>query len=503
MKTKIEKLAQIESDNLDLHQGPSELRLENYSTKSVDESKASVYFTPNEGHMSPQPLQTSPIHINYMHDHYPGAASVLSPNSSETTPKLWKSVVVTRTPKKHVHHHNHHPHHRYSYTPKFNGSFLDEEDEENFIIPDQLFRSDTYDLSCDCFDTIAAGPIKMENGISLEPSTSRGRQSASTRSSLKSLPSTSGYSASRLRNRPKDSRSSFEKENLLSPENHWAPQVYEFNNRDSHESDIRGVLKRKRKSKLSDTFYSMEDVPATFDSDEAPQSSTKSSSGSPTGSIEKAIAPPLEKKNSHVSIDEKSGKILSFTSSNSSNDCPDNKDSEMKPNINEFLQDDKPLNDNKFILLQQSNSLPEIAVICGRRSAKNCNDINLSTLKSSTPSSTATISSSSNNNSLISSSNSPHISNNNTSNGKNVILAVNESQEAADFSKLNQIGRNADKVGSSLRSSNSSLGFADRETSTINKKNIVLNIDPLQSISNSSLIDGVELELHDVSTSSV
>lgn len=65
LKTKIDKLAQLDHKNLDALKG-----LENYSTKSIDDSRASVYFTPNDGNMSPEPLQTTPIHINYINDNF-------------------------------------------------------------------------------------------------------------------------------------------------------------------------------------------------------------------------------------------------------------------------------------------------------------------------------------------------------------------------------------------------------------------------------------------------
>lgn len=65
LKTKIDKLAQLDNKNLEALKG-----LEIYSTKSIDDSRASVYFTPNEGNMSPEPFQTTPIHINYINDNF-------------------------------------------------------------------------------------------------------------------------------------------------------------------------------------------------------------------------------------------------------------------------------------------------------------------------------------------------------------------------------------------------------------------------------------------------
>ncbi|XP_055540031.1 uncharacterized protein LOC129726874 isoform X2 [Wyeomyia smithii] len=76
--------------------------LENYSTKSVDESKASVYFTPNEGHLSPEPslqLQLSPIHINYINDGtmIPVDRTASGEIGLEDTPRSFKSVVAGST----------------------------------------------------------------------------------------------------------------------------------------------------------------------------------------------------------------------------------------------------------------------------------------------------------------------------------------------------------------------------------------------------------------------
>lgn len=70
--------------------------LEHFSAKSVDESKASVYFTPNDGQMSPEPplqLQLSPIHINYIND---GVGEGEMGNFGDT-PKSFKSIVTGPT----------------------------------------------------------------------------------------------------------------------------------------------------------------------------------------------------------------------------------------------------------------------------------------------------------------------------------------------------------------------------------------------------------------------
>ncbi|XP_053674822.1 uncharacterized protein LOC128725126 [Anopheles nili] len=69
LKAKIEKLSQmegVENPQAKVIGADYALKyLENFSAKSVDESKASVYFTPNDDHASPEP-QISPIHINYI-----------------------------------------------------------------------------------------------------------------------------------------------------------------------------------------------------------------------------------------------------------------------------------------------------------------------------------------------------------------------------------------------------------------------------------------------------
>uniref|UniRef100_A0A182YQI2 Ig-like domain-containing protein n=1 Tax=Anopheles stephensi TaxID=30069 RepID=A0A182YQI2_ANOST len=70
LKAKIEKLSQMEGNENPpakaLGADYALKYLENFSTKSVDESKASVYFTPNDDDQaSPEP-QISPIHINYL-----------------------------------------------------------------------------------------------------------------------------------------------------------------------------------------------------------------------------------------------------------------------------------------------------------------------------------------------------------------------------------------------------------------------------------------------------
>ncbi|XP_053693086.1 uncharacterized protein LOC128741347 [Sabethes cyaneus] len=112
LKAKIEKLSQLDAATAAAaaaaianaaavpKSGSGHLKyLENFSTKSVDESKASVYFTPNEGHLSPEPslqLQLSPIHINYINDGtmVPLERAAIGEVGVEDTPRSFKSVVA-------------------------------------------------------------------------------------------------------------------------------------------------------------------------------------------------------------------------------------------------------------------------------------------------------------------------------------------------------------------------------------------------------------------------
>lgn len=113
LKAKIEKLSQLDpvaasavvaaavsaaNGGVVVGKAPSsKFNLENMSAKSVDESKASVYFTPNDGHLSPEPplqLQLSPIHINYINDVTMGEGTSVPPGPlGGDTPKSFKSVL--------------------------------------------------------------------------------------------------------------------------------------------------------------------------------------------------------------------------------------------------------------------------------------------------------------------------------------------------------------------------------------------------------------------------
>lgn len=150
LKTKIEKLAQFDAQNLDCK---SPDYPEHFSTKSFDESKASVYFTPTDGHLSPQPLQVSPIHINYINDDV---------NDSEAAGYSgdWRSMAISNSAKSNV------PGQRNSFTLPF--SFLEEGDEGNFIIPDPVYSDDAFNVSCERFqDAIDTPDVPI---MSIEPS---------------------------------------------------------------------------------------------------------------------------------------------------------------------------------------------------------------------------------------------------------------------------------------------------------------------------------------------
>jgi hypothetical protein len=130
LKSKIEKLAQIETENLDCL-SPTDYH-EQFSTKSIDESKASrqsVYFTPNDGHLSPQSSQMSPIHVNYLNEE--GAAGGC--DIDDARGGGWKSAVILRNAVRA----NHNPVQRNSFV--LPTDYLDEADEGNFIIPDPIY----------------------------------------------------------------------------------------------------------------------------------------------------------------------------------------------------------------------------------------------------------------------------------------------------------------------------------------------------------------------------
>uniref|UniRef100_A0A182P4B2 Ig-like domain-containing protein n=1 Tax=Anopheles epiroticus TaxID=199890 RepID=A0A182P4B2_9DIPT len=113
LKAKIEKLSQMEGNEGNpptkvLGSDYALKYLENFSTKSVDESKASVYFTPNDDDQATPEPQISPIHINYLNGRPAledgeeeavgvaglSAAAKLHLGGAADTPKSFKSVIA-------------------------------------------------------------------------------------------------------------------------------------------------------------------------------------------------------------------------------------------------------------------------------------------------------------------------------------------------------------------------------------------------------------------------
>lgn len=176
LKTKIEKLSQLEGENLDCKSPDFH---EHFSTKSFDESKASVYFTPNEGHLSPQPMQFSPIHINYINEDMIGCDSA-GYDDEATGP--WRSVSLRNVPKSHQ---------RNGFTLPCD--YLDEEDEPygNFIVPD---------------------PVYVDNGFN---DRFPDKTDTPTNPSLMSIDRSSDQSARKRKKRYREHRRSRENETLL------------------------------------------------------------------------------------------------------------------------------------------------------------------------------------------------------------------------------------------------------------------------------------------------
>jgi len=217
LKTKIEKLSKIETSNLDCKSPDYH---EHFSTKSIDESKASVYFTPTEGHLSPQP-QLSPLHINYINENMIGC------ESADEASGLWRAGLMRGSNRTHL-------------TPGQRNSFhlpcdyLEEGDEgisNNFIVPDPLYCEVPLRLPSERFDDVIGTP---------------------TSTSMVSLSSTAGDTARRRkrRNHNKErelkSRYLVENEVLLMHEIDTSkgarPKVYRFHHYDHKEPGSSGGL---------------------------------------------------------------------------------------------------------------------------------------------------------------------------------------------------------------------------------------------------------------------
>lgn len=386
MKTKIEKLAQLDAESIDCKSPDYH---EHFSTKSFDESKASVYFTPNDGHLSPQPLQFSPIHINYINEGMIGCESASFIDDARGN---WRSNPIKQLANSR--------NQRNSFTLPCD--YLDEADEShsNFIVPEPNYNEGVFRFSNnDRFQDVAETPS----------------------SSLMSVNSSSDHSSRKRKKRFRDhrrSRPSIENEMLLMQDvvhdvsKGARPKIYGYHNYERANQRDPGELTKTQTNGRNSSFSSPEDVES-----DAPGTSSSVS---------------VKKVNSQVNIDEKTGKVVS---SSTSNDC------DLATNIN---GDNKTMN-QKVLKLQASSSLPDLQVG-----------------ETSTPSSTGTISSNSNNQIA------------GTGHGVHVILAL-ESQED---DKLNQMDDTID----------------GGDANNLMKRNIKLNIELASSNESSSTASSNNLE---------
>lgn len=295
LKTKIEKLAHLETENLDCK---SPDFLEHFSTKSFAESKASVYFTPTEGHLSPQPLQLSPIHINYINE---GMIGCEAAGYSDEANGPWRSIPFRNVPRNHSAQRN-------SFTLPFD--YLDEEDEPgNFIVPDPVYADDSFKYSSERFHDVIDTPSASMMSVN-----------------------SSDLNARRRKKKYKDhrrSRQSIENETLLLQDivhdvsKGARPKVYGFHNYGNRYEGLR---------KSQDPIG--EHVNPTFEQESEAEARSSSSDG-------------VKKVNSLVNVDEKTGKVLAVSTSN---------DLDLATN---FDGDEKMMNE-KIIKLQSSNSSPDL-----------------------------------------------------------------------------------------------------------------------------------------------
>lgn len=298
LKTKIEKLAHLESENLDCKSPDYH---EHFSTKSFDESKASVYFTPTEGHLSPQPMQLSPIHINYINE---GMIGCEAAGYNEDFNGHWRSIPLINVPRNQTAQRN-------SFTLPFD--YLDEEDEApgNFIVPDPVYVDESFMYSSDRFHGVDG------------PSTS-----------MMMPMNSSDLSSRRRRKKYKDhrrSRQSIENETLLMQDivhdvsKGARPKVYGFHPR-----------------KLQDPVGEHVN-PTFFDQDTEDQTLSACSSN---GGVKKV--------NSLLNIDEKTGKVSAISTSN---------DLELATNIDgdDKMIGEKVIKmQSSNSKMQSSNSLPDL-----------------------------------------------------------------------------------------------------------------------------------------------
>jgi hypothetical protein len=378
LKSKIAKLTEFDTDNLDCKSPDYH---ERYSAKSIDESKASVYFTPTDGCLSPQPMQLSPIHINYINDNVEAA------QLDEARGGFWRPLRNQSRSNNHLPATN-----RNSF--QLPSDYLDETDETlmgNFIVPDPIY--------CD---------IPKEEQFQDITETS----SMNVGSSTISLSSTTN-----ARNSSRRKKKKYRDEqpmSTLSVENE-AFLMEELNN-------VADVTKGARPKVYH--YYNRKDPRSKIADDSIANETSSSSSGD-----------VIKKVNSQVSLDEKTGKVVSTSS-------PTSDDNELATNI-DCVNCDKIMS-SKLLKLQTSSSLPDLPHSdSGTKS-----------------SSTTTLSSNINNQSQMSSVNG-------NGHGKLVVLAL-------ENEKFNQIDV-----------ANDTIEAIDHHQ--ISKKKIKLNIDPTSSSSASSV----------------
>lgn len=171
LKSKIEKLSQIETENLDCKSPDYH---EHFSAKSIDESKASVYFTPidEDGHLSPLPPQMSPIHVNYINENMIGCETAACGGIEEgaaarPSTSSWRPVSMRSSSRSHL------PTQRNSF--QLPGDYLDEEDElmGNFIVPDPVYAEEPSAQTCERFEDVIEPALDVQSIASLASNTSR------------------------------------------------------------------------------------------------------------------------------------------------------------------------------------------------------------------------------------------------------------------------------------------------------------------------------------------
>lgn len=117
----------------------------------MDDSKASVYFTPNDGHLSPRQLQMSPVHINYINDGNEAAGGFDERNG------FYRSVPLRNSLR------NYDENQRNSFTLPCD--YLDETDEGNFIVPDPVYADDGKCLSIENFHDVPESSTNSMNAL--------------------------------------------------------------------------------------------------------------------------------------------------------------------------------------------------------------------------------------------------------------------------------------------------------------------------------------------------